>query len=119
MQRLIKAACNSLRALNFLLRNEEAFRLEAILFVLALPVAYVISPTWRGYGLLMAALLLLMIVEVLNTAVEAACNALSREFNADIQIAKDCGSLAVAIATVLAVGIWGLAIWERLAGAPI
>ena len=119
MQRLIAAARNSVRAWNFLLRNEEAFRLEAILLAIALPVAWVISPSWRGYGLLIASLLVLMIVEVLNTGIEAACNAVSREFSAEIRLAKDCGSLAVALAALLAAGIWGLAIWEWVAGAPI
>ena len=119
MRRLIEAAKNSARAWNFLIRNEEAFRLEAILLALALPVAWIISPSWRGYGLLIASLLVLMIVEVLNTGIEAVCNAVTREFSPNIRLAKDCGSLAVALAALLAAGIWLLAVWEWLAGAPI
>jgi diacylglycerol kinase (ATP) len=60
-----------------------------------------------------------MIVEVLNTAVEAACDALSREFNADIQLAKDCGSLAVLLAVALVAGVWILAIAGRVGGFPL
>ena len=112
MQRLINAARNSALAWNFLIRNEEAFRLEAILLALAIPVAWFISPSWRGYCLLIASILVLMIVEVLNTGIEAACDAFSREFNTDIRLAKDCGSLAVALAAILAAGVWGLALWE-------
>src|SRR5690606_10000030 len=108
MRRLYLAALNSVRAWRFLIRHEAAFRLEAILLVLALPVAWFIAPTWRGFALLIAAILLVMIVEVLNTGIEAACNALSREFNADIMLAKDCGSLAVALSLVVAGGVWGL-----------
>lgn len=119
MHRLINAAKNSARAWNFLIRNEEAFRLEVLLLLLAVPVAWVISPSWRGWGLLIASILLLMIVEVLNTGIEAACDAFSREFNTEIRLAKDCGSLAVALAALLAAGIWGLAIWEWLAGGPL
>ncbi len=119
MQRLINAARNSSRAWSFLIRNEEAFRIEAALLVLAIPAAWVISPSGRGWGLLIASILVLMIVEVLNTGIEAACDAFSREFNTDIRLAKDCGSLAVALAALLAVGIWGLAVWEWLAGGPI
>ena len=77
------------------------------------------ASTWRGYALLVGSLIVLMIVEVLNTAVEAACDALSREFNADIQLAKDCGSLAVLLAVLLAAIIWVLALVERLGGSPL
>lgn len=118
MQRLIFATLNSVRAFRLLIRHEAAFRQEIILFVLAIPAGWYLSGGWRGYGLLLASLILLIIVEVLNTAIEATCNALSREFNRDIQIAKDCGSLAVACAIVLAAGVWGLALWDKMAGSP-
>lgn len=112
MKRLINAALNSARAWGVLIRHEAAFRLEAILLAIAFPVAWLIAPTWRAYALLIGAILLVMIVEVLNTAVEAACDAFSREFNADIRLAKDCGSLAVALSLVMAGGVWLLALWE-------
>ena len=57
-------------------------------------------------------------VEVLNTGIEAACDAFSREFNVDIQLAKDCGSLAVLISVVIVAGVWGIAIIERITGLP-
>jgi diacylglycerol kinase (ATP) len=57
--------------------------------------------------------------EVLNTRIEAACDAVSREFNIDIQLAKDCGSLAVLISIVLAGGVWGIAIIERFTSLPL
>ena len=56
------------------------------------------------------------VVEVLNTGIEAACDAVSREFNIDIQLAKDCGSLAVLISVVLTAGVWIIAVAERIAG---
>jgi diacylglycerol kinase (ATP) len=56
---------------------------------------------------------------VLNTGIEAACDAVSREFNIDIQLAKDCGSLAVLIAVLLTSGVWLVAILERLFGTPV
>ena len=118
MERLINATKNSVRAFFALVRHEAAFRQEAVALVLALPVAWLISPTWRGFGLLIGAILLVMLVEALNTGIEAACDALSREFNADIRLAKDCGSLAVALSLLLAGGVWVLALWEWAAGAP-
>ena len=85
------------------------------LLVLSLPVGWFLATTWRGYALLVGVLVVLMIVEVLNTAIEAACDALSREFNADIQLAKDCGSLAVLLAVLLVAGVWLLALLDRFA----
>lgn len=112
MDRIIKAAQNSARAFGYLMRHEAAFRQEIMLLVVALPLGWMIAPGWRGYALLIASLLVLIIVEVLNTAIEATCNAISREFDIDIKLAKDCGSLAVAFALVLAGGVWALALWE-------
>lgn len=82
----------------------------------ALPLGWFLADTWRGYALLIGAVIFVMIVEVLNTAVEAACNAVSRDFRPDIRIAKDCGSLAVLLSILIAGGIWALAIAERIAG---
>jgi diacylglycerol kinase (ATP) len=119
MERLIKAFRNSLQAAGHLLSHEAAFRQEVALLVLALPAGWFLASTWRGYALLLGSLLLLMIVEVLNTAIEAACDAVSHEFNIDIKLAKDCGSLAVLMAVVLAAGVWCIAIAERLTGFAI
>jgi len=119
MKRLVHALRNSLRAFRRLAASEAAFRQELVLLALALPVGWFVSISWSGYALLIGAVLLLMLVEVLNTGIEAACNAVSREFNVDIQLAKDCGSLAVLIAILIAAGIWLLAIVGRLAGGAV
>ena len=119
MERLIKAFRNSMRAGRHLLRHEAAFQQEAALLVAALPLGWFLSSTWRGYALLIGSLLLLIIVEVLNTGIEAACDAISREFNIDIKLAKDCGSLAVLISIILAAGVWGLAIFEWVTGSAM
>jgi len=114
MRRLVKAFTNSARAFGRLVRSEAAFQQEFVLLMLSLPVGWFLASTWRGYALLVGSLIVLMIVEVLNTAIEAACDALSREFNADIQLAKDCGSLAVLLAVFLAAIVWALALAERI-----
>ena len=112
MKRLIAAAKNSARAWRVLVRNEAAFRLEVIVLAAALPIAYFITENWRGFALLIGAILLVMIVEVLNTGIEAACDAFSREFNTEIRLAKDCGSLAVLLSVFIAGGVWLLAVWD-------
>jgi diacylglycerol kinase (ATP) len=119
MERLINAFHNSVRAFGRLIRSETAFQQEVILLAVAIPAGWFIATSWSGYALLIGAVLMLMMVEVLNTGIEAACNAVSREFHVDIQLAKDCGSLAVLISIILVAGIWGIALIERLTGLPI
>jgi diacylglycerol kinase (ATP) len=119
MERLIKAWQNSVRAFRKLSVSERAFQQELALLVVAVPAAWFLSTSWRGYWLLVGAVLLLIMVEVLNTGIEAACDAVSREFDIDIQLAKDCGSLAVLISVVLAMIVWGLAVVEAISGIPL
>jgi diacylglycerol kinase (ATP) len=119
MPRLISAFFNSARAFRKLAASEKAFRQELLLLMLALPAGWFVSVSWRGYLLLVGAVLLLIVVEVLNTGIEAACDAVSREFNADIQMAKDCGSLAVLISMVIVAGVWGIAVIEKIVGSPV
>lgn len=116
LERLIKAFENSMRALNRLARTEKAVQQELILLVLSVPVAWFLATSWTGFALLVGAVLFLLLIEVLNTGIEAACNAVSRDFNIDIQLAKDCGSLAVLIAILLTGSVWLLAIAGRLWG---
>lgn len=113
MERLIKAFHNSVRAFNRLVRTEKAFQQEFILLLFSIPVALWLADTWRGAALLVGSIIFLMIVEVLNTGIEATCDALSTEFNSEIQLAKDCGSLAVLMAIVLVAGVWGFALFDR------
>ena len=113
MQRLVSATRNSLRAWRVLMRSEAAFKSEVVALALALPVGWFVASSFRGYLLLIGVILALIIVEALNTAIEAACDAYSREFNADIRLAKDCGSLAVALTMLIAAAVWATALWER------
>src|SRR5690606_15550946 len=105
MKRLVDAFFNSVRAFRRLAGSETAFQQELILLLISIPVGWLVSSSCAGYVLLIAAVLFLILIEVLNTGMEAACNAVSGEFNVDIQLAKDCGSLAVLIAVVLAGGV--------------
>lgn len=106
MQRIYRAFINSMRALSYLARNEKAVQQELILFLISLPLAFLISTSWLVFFALTGSLLLLILVEVLNTAIEATCDAISRDFRKEIQIAKDCGSLAVLIAILMTAATW-------------
>lgn len=116
MERLVKAFVNSVRAFRRLMRTEKAFQQELGLLVLSIPVALYLADSWRGFALLVGSIIFLMIVEVLNTGIEATCDALSREFHSEIQLAKDCGSLAVLLSIVLVASVWGFALFDHLGG---
>ena len=116
MERLVNAFLNSARAFRHVIRYETAVQQEFALLVLSFPAAWWLTDEpWRFLALV-GSVLVLLIVEVLNTGLEAACDAISREFNIEIQLAKDCGSLAVLLALVIVLIIWGMALWERIAG---
>ncbi len=74
MKRLIDAFFNSVRAFRRLAGSEAAFQQELILLLIAIPVGWLISSSWSGYALLIASILILILVEVLNTGIEATCD---------------------------------------------
>lgn len=114
MERLISAFHNSMRAFSRLAGSEKAFQQELALLVLSLPVGGFLAQSWGHYLLLVGSIVFVMIVEVLNTGIEAACDAQTREFRSEIQLAKDCGSLAVLLATFIAGAVWLTAVWQVL-----
>lgn len=113
MERIINAFGHSIRALKHLAGNEKAVQQELTVLALAFPVGWFIAPSFGFYLAMLAALLLVLMVEILNTAIEAACNAVTREMRDEIRVAKDSGSLAVLLACIIAGGVWLYAIWLR------
>jgi len=107
MKRIILAFLNSMRALRHLAKHEKAVQQELVLFLLSLPIAFFLAPSALAFLLMTGSILFLILVEVLNTGIEATCDAVSRDFHKEIQIAKDCGSLAVLIAIVFVAATWG------------
>lgn len=92
--------------------TEAAFRLEACLAFVMLPLAFWLGRTWAEVALLAGSILLVLVVELLNTAVEAAIDRISLERHPLSKRAKDMGSAAVFLALVLAGGIWAAALWQ-------
>jgi diacylglycerol kinase (ATP) len=86
--------------------SEAAFRLEACLSFVLLPLAFFLGRTWVEVALLAGSVLLVMIVELLNTAVEAAIDRIGPEWHDLSKRAKDMGSAAVFLSLLLAGGIW-------------
>lgn len=113
MERLWKALLNSFRAFRRLTATEKAVQQEMVLLIVAIPSAWFIARTWDTYFLLVLSVVFLIVVEVLNTAIEATCNAITRTFNKDIQLAKDAGSLAVLLTIIIVASIWIVTIHDR------
>ncbi len=114
MNRLIAAFRNSVRALARGFRDEPALRQELLLLGLGVPVALVIAEdVWR-FMALVGVLLLLISVELLNTAVERLCDRLHPERHGDIGYVKDLGSAAVLMMILLASLVWLAALWRFL-----
>lgn len=111
MHRLVLAFINSMRALRHLAKHEKAVQQELILLILSIPLAAILAPSVLSFLLLTGSVLFLIMIEVLNTGIEAACDAVSRDFHREIQIAKDCGSLAVLISIILVAAVWLYTLW--------
>lgn len=94
--------------------GEPAFRQEAIAAVVLLPAAFWIARSWVEVALLAGSVLLVMIVELLNTCVESAIDRIGPEWHALSKRAKDMGSAAVMLSLLLAGGIWAAAIYQFL-----
>ncbi|TCP42890.1 diacylglycerol kinase [Rhodovulum marinum] len=114
LARLRAAFVNSMTGLRDVWRNEEAFRLEAAALMLAVPAAVWLADSVFQGAILVASVLLVMIVEVLNTAVEAVVDRIGPERHELSRIAKDLGSLAVLLASVLAAMVWLAALVDGL-----
>src|SRR5262249_25530493 len=95
-------------------RSEEAFRQELVVFVIALPVAFFIATTFWRWLLLVGILVLILIVELLNTAIEKLADRITRATEPAIRQIKDMGSAAVGLSILLAAVIWLAALAERL-----
>jgi diacylglycerol kinase (ATP) len=92
--------------------EEAAFRLEACLSFVLVPVAFWIGRTWVEVALLAGSVLLVMLVELLNTGIEAAIDRISLERHDLSKRAKDMGSAAVFLSLLLAGGIWAAGLWH-------
>jgi diacylglycerol kinase (ATP) len=114
VHRLWRAAVNSWNGLRTVVRSEEAFRQEVFVLVISVPLAYLVATTaWRRLGLVLV-IVLIMIVELINTAIEKLCDRVSREHDPRIGFIKDLGSAAVGLSLLFAGAVWLLALAERL-----
>src|SRR5262249_32722699 len=114
MERLLRAAINTWHGLLAAARSEEAFRQELIALVVAVPVAFLIAEeAWKRLALI-AVVAFVLVVELLNTAVEKLADRVNLAIDPQIGRVKDMGSAAVGLALLIAGMAWLLALAERL-----
>jgi diacylglycerol kinase (ATP) len=95
--------------------GETAFRQEAILAMGLIPLAFWLGQNWVETALLAGTVLLVMIVELLNTCIESAIDRIGPEWHDLSKRAKDMGSAAVLLSLLLCLGVWFGAVWQRFA----
>jgi len=113
LDRIIRAAGYSAEGLRAAYAGESAFRQETWLAVVLVPLSFLVGRGWVETALLAGSVLLVMIVELLNSAVEATVDRVSFETHSLSKRAKDIGSAAVMVSLVLCAGIWVGALWHR------
>ena len=104
--RVMNAVRYSAQGLAAAVRYEAAFRQELGLALALLPLAFWVGQTPLQTVLLLVSLVFVLIVELLNSAIEAVADAVSLETNPLIGRAKDLGSAAVLLSLLLAAGVW-------------
>ena len=93
--------------------GETAFRQEAIAAMVLLPASVWLGRTWVETALLAGTVVLLMVVELLNTGIEAAIDRIGPEWHDLSKRAKDVGSAAVLLSLLLCAGVWVAALFQR------
>jgi diacylglycerol kinase (ATP) len=112
--RIIHAFFNSCAGLADAWRHESAFRQEILLAAVLIPAAFAAPVTTVERALLISTVLLVIIVELLNTGVEAAIDRISFDHHSLSKRAKDIGSAAVLVALLLLGAVWALLLLPHL-----
>jgi diacylglycerol kinase (ATP) len=112
--RFWRATINTRNGLAFAIRSEQAVREELAALALALPLAWLIGATAMRRVELVAAVVLVLVIELLNTAIEKLADRLTTDHDPQIGQVKDMGSAAVGVALVMAGLFWLFAIAERM-----
>jgi len=117
--RAFRAAVNSWNGLVFAVREESAFRQELTLAAILIPISFILPVSPVEHIILFGSVLLVLIVELLNSGVEAAIDRISFEKHDLSQRAKDFGSAAVMLALILCLFSWVCIIIPLLSNTPL
>jgi diacylglycerol kinase (ATP) len=114
-RRIVNATFYSVAGLRAAWRNEAAFRQECVGVVVLIPIAVWLGQDAVQRALLLSSCVLVLIVELLNTAIEFVVDRVGTDHHELSGRAKDLGSAAVFASIALAMLVWGLIAWERFA----
>ena len=112
LTRIINAARYSSQGLSAAVKYESAFRQELFLVAILVPVAFLLGNTGVEYGLLIGSLSMVLIVELLNSAIEAVVDRVGNEHHDLAGRAKDLGSAAVLLSLLQVCVVWGLVLLD-------
>jgi len=113
VQRMLNAFVYSVHGLESAFRHEEAFRQEVLAAAVLIPIALLLDVGALGKALMVGSVLLVLIVELLNSGIEAAIDRISLDQHQLAKQAKDLGSAAVFISLVNVAVVWALVLWDR------
>jgi diacylglycerol kinase (ATP) len=111
LRRVWNAMFYSIDGLRAAFRHEDAFRQEVWLAALLVPAAVLLPATGVGKALMVASVVLVLVVELLNSAIEATVDRISLEDHRLAKRAKDIGSAAVMLSLANVVAVWGLVLF--------
>lgn len=113
MTRLLKAFGNSVKGFVGVYRHEAAFRQELLLAVLLVPLGIYLGHNGIERALLVGSVLLVLVVEILNSSIEAVVDRIGLERHELSGLAKDLGSAAVFLALVMVAVTWGFVLLDQ------
>lgn len=108
LRRLLNAVGYSIAGIKAAYRNEDAFRQEVIMAIVLIPLAFYLGETRIEMALMIACVMLVIIVELVNSSIEATVDRISLENHLLAKRAKDIGSAAVMLSLFNLVIVWGL-----------
>lgn len=114
LARLIAATCYSYKGCQAAWKHEEAFRQEVLMMLVLAPLALWLGDGVAEKAVLLASVVIVVVVELLNSAIEAITDRVSMEYHQLSGRAKDMGSAAVFLSLILMAVIWGIKIWSLL-----
>jgi len=113
LKRIVMAARYSMLGLAAAYKNEAAFRQEFLLFMIMAPLGIYLGGSGVERALLVGSLLLVLVVELLNSSVEAIVDRVGSDYHELSGRAKDIGSAAVFVALANVAVIWGVILWDK------
>jgi diacylglycerol kinase (ATP) len=116
IDRIVRATGHSANGLRLAYASESAFRQEVRLAAVMLPLSLWLGRGWVQVALLAGSVMLVVIVELLNSGIEAAVDRVSFDWHELSKRAKDFGSAAVTLSLLLCAGIWAAALAHRFYG---